>query len=51
MLKKRLVYAKIIEGVMYDPGSKLGWLKANVELGLKDKEIKDEFKHFLKNKI
>ena len=51
LAKKRPVYAKIIEGTRYDPGSKLGWLKANVEFGLKDQEIKAELKKFLKNKI
>jgi len=48
LLKKRPVYAKIIDGTMYDLGNKLGWLKANVAFGLKDKEIKDEFKQYLK---
>jgi len=51
LLKKRPIYAKMIDGTLHDPGSKLGWLKANVEFGLKDKEIKEEFKYFLKNKI
>ena len=51
LAKKRPVYAKIIEGTRYDPGSKLGWLKANMEFGLKDKEIKEEFRKFLKTKI
>lgn len=47
MLKKRPVYAKIIQGKYMDLGSKLGWLKANVELGLKDKEVGEEFKKYL----
>ncbi|OGY44691.1 MAG: UTP--glucose-1-phosphate uridylyltransferase [Candidatus Buchananbacteria bacterium RIFCSPHIGHO2_02_FULL_38_8] len=51
LMKKRPVYAKIIDGQLYDPGSKLGWLKANVEFALKDKEVKVEFKKFLKTKI
>ena len=50
LMKKRPVYAKIIDGKLYDPGSKLGWLKANVEFGLKDKEIGKDFKKFLKTK-
>lgn len=49
--KKRPIYAKVIDGKMYDTGSKLGWLKANVEFGLRDKEIQSEFKKFLKSKI
>jgi UTP--glucose-1-phosphate uridylyltransferase len=48
LMKKRPVYAKIIQGEVYDLGNKLGWLKANVEYGLRDKEIKDEFKKYLK---
>lgn len=51
LLKKRPIYAKLIEGELHDPGSKLGWLKANVEFGLKDKTIAPEFKKFLKGKL
>jgi len=51
LLKKRPIYAKVIDGDFYDPGSKLGWLKANVAYGLRDNDIKDEFKSFLKQKI
>lgn len=49
LMKKRPVYAKIIEGKFHDTGSKLNWLKTNVEYGLKDPEIKAEFKKFLKS--
>ena len=51
LLKKRPIYAKVIDGDFYDPGTKLGWLKANVTYGLRDNDIKDEFKSFLKQKI
>lgn len=51
LMKTRPIYAKIVEGEYYDPGSKFGWLKANVEFGLKDKEISQEFKKFLQSKI
>ena len=51
LMKKRPIYAKVVEGNVYDLGNKLGWLKANVEYGLKDKDIKDDFKKFLKNII
>ena len=40
LLKKRPIYAKLLEGEVYDLGSKFGWLK--------DKDVKDEFKSFLK---
>jgi len=46
--KKRPLYAKKIEGKYYDVGSKLGWLEANVELGLEHPEIRKEFKTYLK---
>ncbi len=51
LMKKRPIYAKIIDGEIFDLGSKLGWLKANVEFGLKDKEVGKNFKKFLKNNI
>lgn len=47
MLKKRSIYAKIIEGEYMDLGSKLGWLKANVEFGLRDKEVREELKKYI----
>lgn len=51
LLQKIPICATIIEGTYYDLGSKLGWLKANVEFGLRDKEIKDEFSTYLKTII
>jgi UTP--glucose-1-phosphate uridylyltransferase len=49
LLKKRPVYAKIIDGEIHDTGSKLGLLKANVSFGLNDPEIKKQFKQFIKS--
>ncbi|MEI6494831.1 MAG: UTP--glucose-1-phosphate uridylyltransferase [bacterium] len=48
MLKSGPFYGQIIDGQFYDTGSKLGWLKANIEYGLRDKEITKEFKKWLK---
>lgn len=48
LLKKRPVYAKKVEGVYYDTGSKLGYLKANVDFALRDKQLQSEFKKYLK---
>ena len=48
LLHKLPIYATMIEGSYYDLGSKLSWLKANVEFGLRDKEIGKDFKNFLK---
>ncbi len=49
LLKKEDIYAYEFEGTRYDAGDKLGFLKANVAFGLKHREIKDEFRAFLKN--
>lgn len=51
LLKKRPVYARRIEGDYYDTGSKLGYLKANVEFALRDKKLGKEFRQYLKNVI
>lgn len=51
-ISKLLAYERILayryEGERYDCGSKLGYLKATVELGLKHPEVADEFKAYLK---
>lgn len=41
------VYARQFDGVRYDCGSKLGYLKATVNFGLKHEECAAEFKKFL----
>jgi UTP--glucose-1-phosphate uridylyltransferase len=48
LMKKRPVYAKIIEGDYYDTGNPLAYLKANVELALTRKDLKKDFKKYLK---
>ena len=50
LAKKRPVYAKVIDGTYFDVGNKLGWLKANIEFGLADPELKKDLKKFI-NKI
>lgn len=37
------------KGTRYDCGSKLGFLKAQIDIALKDKEIKDDVKSFINN--
>ena len=49
--KREPVMASIIEGVRYDIGNKLDYLKTIVEYGLKRKEFCDPFYDFLKAKI
>lgn len=46
--KKRPIYAKIVEGAYYDTGSKLGWLKANVDFALQRGDLNKDFKKYLK---
>ncbi len=47
MLKKRAIYGYVFKGKRYDAGNKLGFLMANIELGLKDRDISDSFKEYL----
>ena len=41
-------YALEFEGIRYDMGDRLGFLKANVEFALRDENLKDEFNKYLK---
>ncbi|PIT90756.1 MAG: UTP--glucose-1-phosphate uridylyltransferase [Candidatus Komeilibacteria bacterium CG10_big_fil_rev_8_21_14_0_10_41_13] len=46
--QKRPIYGCKIQGKLYDAGTTMGWLKANVELSLEDPKINKEFKKYLK---
>jgi UTP--glucose-1-phosphate uridylyltransferase len=46
--KDRALYGCVFEGTRYDCGNKLGFLKAQVELGLKHPEIGNELKKYLR---
>lgn len=48
LAQKRDVYAKKVEGTYYDTGSKIGYLKANIEMALRRDDLKDEFTKYLK---
>ncbi len=48
LLKKRPVYARRVEGTYYDTGSKLGYLKANVDFALRDAKFGHELRKYLK---
>ncbi len=41
------VYAYAFEGKRYDCGSKLGYLEATVEFGLKHENLGDQFANYL----
>ena len=46
--KKRPIYACLVDGKYYDAGSKIGWLKANVDLALERKDLAVDFTKYLK---
>ncbi|MGQ0585589.1 MAG: UTP--glucose-1-phosphate uridylyltransferase GalU [Gammaproteobacteria bacterium] len=48
LIQEQTVLACEFEGVRYDCGSKLGYLKANVEYALQHAELSDEFREYLK---
>jgi len=43
LAKEQGLWAYIYEGISYDAGDKLGFLKATVELALQNKELGSEF--------
>jgi UTP--glucose-1-phosphate uridylyltransferase len=47
LLKQEQVLAYKYSGTRYDCGSKIGYLKATVELALKHPEVKDDFRAYL----
>ncbi len=48
LASKNEVQALVFDGKRYDMGSRLGYLKANIEFGLRDEELKGELKQYLK---
>ncbi|HDZ84352.1 MAG TPA: UTP--glucose-1-phosphate uridylyltransferase, partial [Nitrospirae bacterium] len=48
-LKRKPVYGYLFEGRRYDGGDKVGYLKATVELALKNPSLKDEFREYLES--
>jgi UTP--glucose-1-phosphate uridylyltransferase len=48
LLKQEQLYAVELKGTRYDAGTPLGWLQANVDLALKRRDIKTEFRKYLK---
>lgn len=50
LLKTKPMYGLEYKGTMHDCGSKIGFLKAIVDYGLKHKEVEGEFRRYLKNK-
>lgn len=48
MVKTHPMYGMKFEGKRYDVGNKMGFLKTNIEFGLKDPEIGESLKNWLK---
>lgn len=48
LAKEQGLWAYIYEGISYDAGEKLGFLKATVELALQNKELGEPFREYLK---
>lgn len=46
---RQSLFAREITGTRYDCGNKLGFLKANVAFGLRNTELRGEFRRFLKD--
>jgi len=51
LMQEEKLLAYRFEGTRYDCGSKLGYLKAQVALGLKHEELRDEFSAYLKTVV
>ena len=51
VLRRQAVYGYRFDGRRYDCGSKIGFLKAIVDFGLKHEETKKEFRKYLERKF
>lgn len=49
LLSERDIYGYLFKGKRYDAGSKLGFLQATVELGLKHPELSKDFRKYLRD--
>jgi UTP--glucose-1-phosphate uridylyltransferase len=48
LLQKQPIYGYLFDGIRYDAGNKIGFLKATVEYALRKADIKNEFRSYLK---
>lgn len=51
LMRRQAVYSYEFEGKRYDCGSKLGYLQATVEYGIKHSSLGDEFRAYLKEYV
>jgi UTP--glucose-1-phosphate uridylyltransferase len=47
--REQKIYAHLFSGKRYDIGNKPDWLKANIELGMQDKELGKDITEFIKS--
>ena len=47
LLKKRQIYGYLFNGKRYDAGDKLGYLKATVDIGLKNNQVSEHFREYI----
>lgn len=48
LMKKRPVYARLLQGTYFDTGSKIGWLEANLKTALEREDLRDEVRKMLR---
>ena len=48
LMEEEVMYAYDFEGIRYDVGDKLGFLKATVEYALRKEELRDGFIEYLR---
>lgn len=48
---RQTFHARICEGVIHDCGSKLGWLQANLDLGLKNPDIGEALADYIRRRM
>lgn len=51
LVREQTFHACLCKGVIHDCGSKLGWLQANVDLGLKSPELSQAFRKFVETRV
>ncbi|MEJ2701727.1 MAG: UTP--glucose-1-phosphate uridylyltransferase GalU [Sedimentisphaerales bacterium] len=50
LVKRQAMYGKKLQGKRYDIGDKEGFIKTNIEFGLKDDEIRDQLSAYIKQR-
>ena len=48
LLKQQAIYAYEFEGMRYDTGTPLGWLKATIAFALRRPDIRQDLKEYLR---